>query len=72
MGHKKGLHVLTFILLVAGGLNWLLFGLFDMDVFSYFGESVGMVVYVLVGLSAVYEIFSHGRRCRDCSAPGAM
>jgi uncharacterized protein len=68
-GHNRGLHMLTFTLLAIGGLNWLLVGLFQWDVGSIFGGMdavISRVIYVLVGLSAIYEILSHGRRCRDC------
>lgn len=48
-------------LLVIGGLNWLLFGLTKKDLFVYLGlgmsHTVAKVVYVLVGLSAVYKLF---------------
>jgi hypothetical protein len=48
-------------LLVIGGLNWLLFGLTKKDIFGYLGmgmnHSVAKVVYILVGLSAVYRLF---------------
>lgn len=69
MGHKRGLHMLTFALLVIGGLNWLLLAVFNWEVgqlFGGMGAAVSRVIYVLVGLSALYEIFSHGRRCREC------
>jgi len=58
----KGLHVIAFILLVIGGLNWLLFGLFSWDVGLIFGETnniVARIIYVLVGLSAIIEIFAY-------------
>jgi uncharacterized membrane protein YuzA (DUF378 family) len=44
------------ILLVVGGLNWLLVGLFDVDlVATLFGEgsTLSRVVYVLVGIAAI-------------------
>jgi len=47
------------ILLLVGGLNWGLVGLFKFDLIaSIFGEMsvVSRVIYVLVGLSAVYRI----------------
>ncbi|CAM4150203.1 DUF378 domain-containing protein [Phocicoccus pinnipedialis] len=46
------------ILLVVGGLNWLLVGLFEFDlVATIFGGQdsiLAKIVYVLVGLSALY------------------
>jgi uncharacterized protein len=47
----------AFWLLVVGGLNWLLVGVFRFDlVAALFGAdtAVSRVVYVLVGISAVY------------------
>ena len=50
---------LTFILLVVGGANWGLVGLFNVDlVATIFGEMsfLSRTVYALVGLSAVYQL----------------
>ncbi|MFZ2187569.1 MAG: DUF378 domain-containing protein [Candidatus Moraniibacteriota bacterium] len=69
------LHMVTFILLVAGGLNWLAVGLFQWDLGALFGGQealVSRVVYVLVGASAVYEIFTHKANCRACSSTPSM
>ena len=52
----KSLYWVTLILLVVGGLNWLLVGLVDFDlVAAIFGRMtlLSRLVYVLVGLSAV-------------------
>jgi len=64
----KALHIVTFILLVIGGLNWLLVGAFDFNlVTTIFGAgNVANVVYVLVGLSALVEIFTHKKNCTMC------
>lgn len=56
----KGFDVLALILIIVGGLNWLLVGLFEWDLVG--GLLGGMdslpakVVYVLVGLAAIYSI----------------
>ncbi len=73
--NNKMVHMVAFILLVVGGLNWLLMGLLEKDlVASIFGAgSAGAkIVYVLVGLSAVYELLTHKGSCKHCtaSAPG--
>jgi uncharacterized protein len=65
------LHTISFILLVVGGLNWLLVGLggwnlVDMLLGSFADGMVERVVYILVGLSAVYEVSSHKNVCRSC------
>lgn len=51
--------LITLILLIVGGLNWLLVGLFGWDIGEIFGGQaaiVSRVVYVLVGLSALYQL----------------
>ncbi len=62
--------MLTFLLLVVGGLNWLLVGLWDMNVVMKLGEMGAKVVYILVGLSAIFEITMHGKWCRACKPDG--
>jgi len=63
----KNLHIVAFILLVVGGLNWLL---------EAFGAGLGgwglpgglvQTVYVLVGISALYELFTHKKGCMMCN-----
>lgn len=70
----KTLHVVTFILLVIGGLNWLLLGLFGWDVGNLFGgQAAGLskVIYVLVGLSALWQLFTHKNDCKTCGGEGS-
>lgn len=55
----RALDVTALVLLIVGGLNWGLVGLFDFDlVATLFGEgsALSRVVYVLVGLAAVYSL----------------
>ncbi len=56
----KNYHVLDLIaviLLLVGGLNWGLVGLFKLNlVSSIFGEALGRIIFVLVGAAAVYRI----------------
>lgn len=51
---------IAFILLVIGGLNWGLFGLFGDkgDLVAYLPDALATVVYVLVGLSALIVVFT--------------
>jgi hypothetical protein len=52
--------LVALILLVIGGLNWGLVGLFSFDlVASLFGAAsvISNIVYILVGVSAVYVAF---------------
>jgi len=55
---------IAFILVVIGGLNWGLVGFFNFDlVATLFGDmsTVSRIVYDLVGLSALYAIFTIGK-----------
>lgn len=71
MGHNKGLHCLAWILVIIGGLNWLLVGLFSWDIGAILGgmDSVlARIVYLLVGLAAIYELITHKKTCKACEA----
>ena len=64
----KTLHMVTFTLLAIGGLNWLATAFNYNLVEKIFGAgTIAMVIYILVGLSAIFEIFTH-KNCRSCSA----
>ena len=59
----KALDITALVVLIIGGLNWLLVGLFQFDLvqfiftaFGSVGEMLARIVYVLVGLSALYAI----------------
>jgi len=57
----KTLNVIALVLIIVGGLNWGLVGLFNFDlVASIFGDmsTLSRVVYSLVGISAVVAAFS--------------
>lgn len=74
-GGNKGFHMITFLLLVVGGLNWLLVGLFQWDVgqlFGGMGSTVSRVIYVLVGLSAIVVLATHKNDCKICGAKPMM
>ncbi len=64
----KALHMVAFILLVIGGLNWLLFAFGWNLVSAIFGagSTLAMIVYILVGLSAILEAVTHGKNCKMC------
>lgn len=54
----KTVDVIAAVLLVVGGLNWGLVGAFEFDlVATLFGamSPIARTVYILVGLSAVYQ-----------------
>ncbi len=65
----KSLHMIAFILLAVGGLNVGLsalgYNLLNMLLGSW--PMVETTVYVLVGLSAIYELATHRANCRMCS-----
>jgi uncharacterized membrane protein YuzA (DUF378 family) len=71
----KVLHMIAFILLAIGGLNWGLVGLgqlmgSDWNVVNMILGSwptLESVVYVLVGLSALWLLVTHKRDCKVCS-----
>jgi hypothetical protein len=56
--HMKALNLLTLILVIVGGVNWGLVGAFDFDLVALFGEgsTLSRIVYVLVGLSALWQL----------------
>lgn len=78
----KALHIVAFILVIVGGLNWGLVGLGwwmgggDWNVVHLIVGSLGSMieglVYVLVGLSAVWLLINHKKECKVCSAGASM
>lgn len=68
----KVLHYAAFTLLIIGGLNWGLTALGWNVVNLLLGSwpAVERIVYILVGLSAVYEVVTHKSVCRNCNPGG--
>ena len=65
----KALHMLAFVLVVVGGLNWGLVGVADFNLVNkIFGswEMIENIVYILVGLSAIYLALTHKNDCKHC------
>ncbi len=64
MNKLTGLDILAFILLIVGGLNWLLVGIFSFDlvgaVFGYL-SIIARIIYILVGLAAIYTLVNLGK-----------
>ncbi len=62
--------MVAFILLVIGGLNWGLtaFGYNVVEMVLGSGTTLTQVVYILVGLSALYEVLGHKGRCTLCQS----
>jgi len=51
---------IAMVLVIVGGLNWGLVGLFNLDLVAAIFGSIPLlqnIVYVLVGISAVYMIY---------------
>ena len=63
MNKLSGLDWVTFILMLIGGLNWGLIGIFNWNlVEAIFGMTViTTIIYILVGLSAVYWLAMAGK-----------
>lgn len=68
----KNLHSITFLLVIIGGLNWLLFGLTGGNweighLLGGMGSTLSRLVYILVGISAIIEIAQHKANCKACA-----
>lgn len=67
---KKMMHMVAFVLAMIGGINWGLVGLLNLNlVNALLGSWPGLerIVYVLVGVSAVYILATHKADCKICS-----
>lgn len=67
----KATHAIAFILVIIGALNWGLVGIGGMswNVVAMIFGGVGWLLrlmYILVGLSALYLIFTHRKTCKMC------
>ncbi|HEY4519717.1 MAG TPA: DUF378 domain-containing protein [Candidatus Paceibacterota bacterium] len=64
--------MVAFILLVVGGLNWGLsaFGWNVVNMVVGTWPMLENLIYVLVGLSAVYELVAHKKSCKECAPAG--
>jgi hypothetical protein len=59
---------ISMALLIVGGVNWGLVGLFNVDlVATLFGEMslLSRIVYAVVGLSALYTIYTSSKMSRS-------
>jgi len=60
MADKNALDWIALVLVIVGGLNWGLVGLFNFDLVAAILGSIPIlqkIVYILVGLSALYLIY---------------
>jgi uncharacterized protein len=72
----KKLHAIAFLLVIIGGLNWLLvgFGWNLVDAIFGAGSMISKIIYILVGLSAIALVVTHKKDCKCCdkSMPAQM
>ena len=57
----KILNFIALLLLIIGGLNWFLVGVFNLNLVSvFFGHMtlISRVIYILVGLSGLYILLN--------------
>ena len=62
-GHSamSSVDYIAMALLIVGGLNWAMVGLFDVDVVARLfgpGSPASRIIYVLVGLAALWSIYT--------------
>jgi uncharacterized membrane protein YuzA (DUF378 family) len=71
--NMKALNLVTLFLIIVGGINWGLFGAANIDlVATIFGgpnATLSKIVYILVGLSAVYQLVPLARAASIGEAP---
>lgn len=74
----KVIHIVAFLLTVVGGVNWGLVGAgyltgMSFDSYNLVHMIVGSmpqveaIVYVLVGVSALWLLVGHKSACKDCA-----
>ncbi len=64
----RAVNIATLLLIIIGGLNWLLVGLFQFDLVAAIfgaGSALSRIVYILVGLSAVWQLIPFTRALSD-------
>jgi uncharacterized membrane protein YuzA (DUF378 family) len=70
----KATHCIAFVLVIIGALNWLLvaFNWNLVDAIFGVGSTLSMIVYILVGLSGLFLIFTHKKSCKHCDKPASQ
>lgn len=71
---KNVLDWIAYILVVVGGLNWGLVGIFKFDlVAAIFGEmsALARIIYILVGLAAIYLLVIVKKLRCICATPAS-
>jgi uncharacterized membrane protein YuzA (DUF378 family) len=61
----RAINIITLLLIIVGGINWLLVGAFQFDlVAALFGgqdSALARIVYILVGVSALWQLVPFSR-----------
>ena len=68
------LNIVTLVLVIVGGVNWGLVGAFDFDLVAAIfgaGSVLARLVYVVVGLSALWQIMPLLASLKDEPMPAA-
>jgi uncharacterized membrane protein YuzA (DUF378 family) len=59
-------HFITFVLIIAGSFNWVLYGFVGWHLGYLLGPFDG-VLYGAIGAAAVYEVLTHKKYCSLCA-----
>lgn len=67
----KSLHIVAFVLVVVGAINWGLVGLLNLNLVEAILGMGGLtkLVYILVGIAGVYKLVTHTQNCKECAMP---
>ncbi len=60
---------IALILVIIGGLNWGLIGLFNFNLVALiFGETTILtrIIYIVVGLASIYTIYFLAKKAKSC------
>ena len=65
----KALHAVSFALVIVGSLNWLLIGAFNFNLVTqlFSAGTIASIIYILVGLAAIWLVISHQKDCKACA-----
>jgi uncharacterized membrane protein YuzA (DUF378 family) len=64
----KGLNLISMILLIIGGINWAVLGIVGVNLVATifaFAPVLTTVIYVLVGIAALYQIMPLTRQLQE-------
>jgi uncharacterized membrane protein YuzA (DUF378 family) len=64
----KGLNIITLVLVIVGGINWGLVGLFEFNLVAAIfgaGSVISRIIYIVVGASALWQLYPLARASRS-------